>query len=60
MLRKVFGGEDLACWLAGQKELMVRLGVFNTAKCLLNYSITPECSRAIDEVLRDEHDWLFR
>lgn len=60
VLRKVFGGEDLACWLAGQKELMVRLGVFNTAKCLLNYSITPECSRAIDEVLRDEHDWLFR
>ena len=39
---------------------MVRLGVFNTAKCLLNYSITPECSRVIDEVLRDEHDWLFR
>ena len=60
VLYKVFGGENIACWLAGQKELMVRLGVFNTARCLINYSLTEECSKMIDEVLRDEKEWLFR
>ena len=59
VLVKVFGGETLACWLAGQKELMVRLGVFNSAKTLLNYKLTPECSAAIDEVIRDEKTWLL-
>ena len=60
VLFKVFGGKTLECWLAGQKELMVRLGVFNTARTLLNYRITDACSQAIDEVLRDEKEWLFR
>ena len=59
VLYKVFGGRELTCWLAGQKELMVRLGVFNTAKTLLNYRLTDECSKAIDEVLRDEAKWLL-
>ncbi|MBQ6353288.1 MAG: dihydrodipicolinate synthase family protein [Lentisphaeria bacterium] len=60
VLFKVFGGKSLECWLAGQKELMVRLGVFNTARTLLNYKLTDSCSRAIDEVLRDEKKWLLR
>ena len=46
--------------MAGQKELMVRLNVFNTAKTYLNYQLTEECSRMIDEVIRDEKDWLFK
>ena len=57
---KVFGGKKIACWLAGQKELMRRLGVFNTARCLINYQLNDECSKAIDEVLRDEKAWLVR
>jgi len=57
---KVFGGKKIACWLAGQKELMVRLGVFNTSRCLINYKLNEECSKAIDEVLRDEKSWLVR
>ena len=59
VLYKVFGGKELTCWLAGQKELMVRLGVFNTAKTLLNYKLNDECSKAIDEVVRDEAKWLL-
>ena len=59
VLFKVFGGDTLCCWLAGQKELMVRLGVFNTAKTLLNYHLTPECSAAIDDVIREEKAWLM-
>ena len=46
--------------MAGQKELMVRLNVFNTAKTYLNYQLTEECSRMIDEVIRAEKDWLFK
>ena len=59
VLYKVFGGETLACWLAGQKELMVRLGIFNSAKTVLNYRLTPECSAAIDAVIREEKEWLM-
>ena len=57
---KVFGGKSIECWMAGQKELMVRLNVFNTAKTYLNYQLTEECSKAIDEVIRDEKAWLIR
>ena len=60
VMYKVFGGKDIACWMAGQKELMVRLGVFNTPKTYLNYQLTEECSKMIDEVIRDEKDWLLK
>jgi len=30
IMTKVFGGEGLPCWLAGQKQIMVELGIFNT------------------------------
>ena len=60
VMYKVFGGKSISCWMAGQKELMVRLGVFNTPKTYLNYQLTEECSRMIDEVVRDEKEWLLR
>ena len=60
VMYKVFGGKDIACWMAGQKELMVRLNVFNTAKTYLNYQLNEECSKMIDEVIRDEKDWLLK
>ena len=59
VLFKVFGGESLGCWMAGQKELMVRLGIFNSAKTVLNYRLTPECSAAIDAVIQEEKEWLM-
>jgi 4-hydroxy-tetrahydrodipicolinate synthase len=60
VMYKVFGGKNIACWMAGQKELMVRLNVFNTAKTYLNYQLNEECSKMIDEVIRDEKDWLLK
>ena len=57
---KVFGGKSIECWMAGQKELMVRLNVFNTAKTYLNYQLNDACSKAIDEVIRDEKAWLIK
>ncbi len=60
VMYQVFGGRQIACWLAGQKELMVRLGVFNTAKTLLSYRLNAECSAAIDRVIAEEKSWLVR
>lgn len=59
VMYKVFGRE-IECWMAGQKEIMVRLNVFNTAKTYLNYQLSEECSKMIDEVIRDEKDWLLK
>ena len=58
VMQKVFGGKNIECWLAGQKEIMRRLGVFNTATTFLNYTVSEECSKMIDEVLRTEKEWL--
>lgn len=59
VLYKVFGGKNIQCWLAGQKEIMRRLGVFNTSAVIINYALNDECSRMIDEVIRDEKEWLL-
>ena len=59
VMYKVFGGKSIACWLAGQKELMVRLGIFNAGTTYLNYTVSEECSKMIDEVLVDEKKWLL-
>lgn len=56
---KVFGGKSIACWLAGQKELMRKLGVFNTSTTLLNYTLNDSCTQAINEVIHDEINWLM-
>ena len=58
VMQKVFGGKNIECWLAGQKEIMRRLGVFNTATTFLNYTVSDECSKMIDEVLSTEKEWL--
>ena len=59
VMYKIFGGQSIECWLAGQKERMVRLGIFNTPKTYLNYRLTEDCSKKIDEVIRDEKGWLL-
>ena len=58
VMQKVFGGKNIECGLAGQKEIMRRLGVFNTATTFLNYTVSDECSKMIDEVLSTEKEWL--
>lgn len=55
----VYGGKEITCWLAGLKELLVRLGVFTTNRNLLNYVLTPECAAAIDAAIDRERDVLL-
>ncbi len=54
----VFGGKSLHCWMAGQKQLMVELGVFSTNFTLLNYKLTPECAAAIKTAVQRDREFL--
>jgi 4-hydroxy-tetrahydrodipicolinate synthase len=58
LMYDVYGGKKIACWLAGEKHLLVRLGILRTWRTLLNYPLTPACRRAIGRVLRQDCAWL--
>jgi len=55
----VYGGKKIACWLSGQKELLVQMGIFRTNKSYLRYPLTSGCRRAIKAALKREADVLF-
>jgi 4-hydroxy-tetrahydrodipicolinate synthase len=59
IMTKVFGGKGLPCWLAGQKQMMVELGIFNTRKTIINYQITDECINTIKNVVEQEKAYLL-
>jgi len=59
MMHRVFGGESCACWLTGQKQLLVEMGLFSTSRSLLNFPLTKECLAGIRAVVREERDLLF-
>ena len=59
IMKKVFGGEGLPCWLAGQKKIMVELGIFNTRKTIINYQITDECIKTIKDIVEQEKAYLL-
>lgn len=56
---KVFGGKGLSCWLAGQKQIMVELGIFNTRKTIINYQVNDECISTIKSVIEQEKAYLL-
>ncbi len=51
LMYRVYGGEKIACWLAGLKYLLVELGTFSGPAHYLGYPLTSECKAAIDEIL---------
>ena len=53
LMYTVFGGKDITCWLSGQKQMMVELGVFSTSNTIINFPLTPECAEAIKSACRD-------
>ena len=63
----VYGGKKLRCWLAGEKWLLVRMGIFQTWKNFIGYpasekrgyALTESCLRAIERVLERDADVLF-
>jgi 4-hydroxy-tetrahydrodipicolinate synthase len=55
----VYGGKKITCWLAGEKELLVRMGIFKTRLNYPNYPLNPACRRAIERVLKQNRKLLL-
>ena len=58
MMHNVFGGDNNECWLTGQKQLLVELGVFSTNRNFYNYPLTASCAKKIKEELEREKAYL--
>ncbi len=54
MMYAVYGGKKIRCWLAGEKQLLVKMGIFRTEKNCLGYALTDSCRRAIERVIKTE------
>jgi dihydrodipicolinate synthase/N-acetylneuraminate lyase len=59
MMHNIFGGKNNECWLTGQKQLLVELGVFSTNKNYYNYPLTASCAAKIKEELEREKEFLL-
>jgi len=55
----IFGGKNITCWLAGQKQLMVELGIFSSNYCLCNYRLDKSYLPTIQAALEREKEYLF-
>jgi 4-hydroxy-tetrahydrodipicolinate synthase len=59
LMYDVYGGKKIACWLAGEKQLLVEMGLLSTNKTFLGYKVTPACAKAIPRALQRERELLF-
>ncbi len=59
LMYDVFGGEEITCWLTGQKQLLVEMGIFGSNRNLYGYPLTDSCREAITAALKREADLLF-
>lgn len=55
----VYGGKKITCWLAGEKQLLVRMGIFKTWLNYPNYQLNSSCRRAIEQTLKQNKKWLL-
>lgn len=59
LMYDVFGGEKITCWLTGQKQLLVDMGIFSTPLSYLRYPMTEACRKAIGIALEREREYLL-
>ena len=59
MMWDVYGGKKIACWLSGEKYLLMCMGIFRTWKNYPGYSLSSACRRAIERTIRRDAEWLF-
>lgn len=55
----VYGGRDIKCWLAGEKRLLMELGVFKTYNNYLKFPLTASCAKAIEKLVKTEAELLL-
>jgi len=58
ILKTVYGGEKVACWLTGLKYCLVRLGIFDTTVSHLEYPLTDQCQEEIVKLVMEERNCL--
>jgi len=51
LMRRVYGGPKIECWMSGLKELLVQMGLFSTSHNLLGFPLTDHCRRQIADAL---------
>ena len=54
----IFGGKNITCWLDGQKQLMVELGIFSSNYCLCNYHLDKDYLPVIKSAMEREKAYL--
>jgi len=59
IMHAAYGGRKAACWLTGEKQLLVALGIFRTNRSHLRYPLTAACRRAIDRLVERNRDVLL-
>ncbi len=59
MMWDVYGGKTIACWLSGQKKLLVEMGIFSTWNSYLKFPLRKSCEKGIARVLKQEAEMLF-
>lgn len=59
LMYDVYGGKKIQCWLAGEKQLLVEMGIFKTWRNYPQYQLTESCRRAIQRALRRDAEYLL-
>jgi 4-hydroxy-tetrahydrodipicolinate synthase len=54
----VYGGKKLTCWIAGEKQLLVEMGIFRTDVNLIGYRVNASCLRAIRKLMKEKQEIL--
>jgi 4-hydroxy-tetrahydrodipicolinate synthase len=55
----VYGGKDISCWLAGEKYLLMQLGVLTSLVNYPRYELTESCKKSIEQALKRDNDYLL-
>lgn len=55
----IYGGKKILCWLAGEKYILQKLGVFKNYRNLLGYELTASCKNAIEKIVENEQAILL-
>jgi len=55
----VYGGKKITCWLAGEKKLLMELGIFSNWRNHPGYSLTRSCEKAIQATLKRDAAYLL-
>ncbi|MFA5204010.1 MAG: dihydrodipicolinate synthase family protein [Lentisphaeria bacterium] len=59
MMYAVYGGKKIACWLSGEKKLLVELGLFGSWRNYPDYPLTAACDKAIQATLKRDAEYLL-